>query len=100
MGTIWRFLERDRRPTVDELETLFAAFAANTRNKMPMSETTKFAIATAMRLDEIVQIEWRHLDPCSLTILVEDRKELRPRTLHALLTTQPPYSACAFTMSI
>ena len=29
------------------------------------------------RNDEIVRIEWRHLDPRSRTILVEDRKDPR-----------------------
>ncbi len=77
MGAIGRSEERDRRPTTDELEKLFAAFDANTRNTMPMSAIAKFAIATAMRLDEIVRIEWRHLDPRSRTILVEDRKDPR-----------------------
>lgn len=77
MGAIGRSQERERRPTADELEKLFAAFDANNRNTMPMTAITKFAIATAMRLDEIVRIEWRHLDPRSRTILVEDRKDPR-----------------------
>jgi integrase len=77
MGAIGRGQERDRRPTEDELKKLFADFDANTRNTMPMTAITKFAIATAMRLDEIVRIEWRHLDPRTRTILVENRKDPR-----------------------
>ncbi len=77
MGAIGPSRERDRRPTADELERLFAAFDGNARNTMPMTVIAKFAIATAMRLDEIVRIEWQHLDPRSRTILVEDRKDPR-----------------------
>lgn len=77
MGAIGRSIERDRRPTTDELDKLFVAFDSNTRSTMPMSAITKFAIATAMRLDEIVRIEWQHLDQRTRTILVEDRKDPR-----------------------
>lgn len=77
MGAIGRGQERDRRPTEDELKALFEHFDDNTRNTMPMTTITKFAIATAMRLDEIVRIEWRHLDPRTRTILVENRKDPR-----------------------
>lgn len=77
MGAIGKGEERDRRPSEEELEILFAHFDANDRNTMPMSDITKFAIATAMRLDEIVRIEWQHLDPRTRTILVRDRKDPR-----------------------
>ena len=77
MGAIGRDQERDRRPTEDELEKLFADFDANTRNTMPLTAITQFAVATAMRLDEIVRIEWRHLDPKTRTILVENHKDPR-----------------------
>jgi integrase len=77
MGAVGRGQERDRRPTADELETLFEAFDDNPRNTMPMTAIVQFAIATAMRLDEIVRIEWQHLDPRSRTILVENRKDPR-----------------------
>jgi len=77
MGAVGKGGERDRRPTPDELETLFEAFDDNPRNAMPMTAIVQFAIATAMRLDEIVRIEWRHLDARSRTILVEKRKDPR-----------------------
>jgi integrase len=77
MGAIGRGQERDRRPTQDELDTLFARFTSNQRNTLPMSEIVRFAIATAMRLDEIVRIEWRQLDARTRTILVENRKDPR-----------------------
>jgi integrase len=77
VGAIGRGQERDRRPTEEELNRLFACFDANSRNTMPMSAISKFAIATAMRLDEIARIEWRHLDHRNRTILVENRKDPR-----------------------
>lgn len=77
VGAIGRGQERDRRPTEEELGRLFAYFDANSRNTIPMSAIAKFAVATAMRLDEIARIEWRHLDHRSRTILVENRKDPR-----------------------
>jgi len=79
MGAVGKGDERDRRPTADELETLYEAFDDNPRNTMPMTTIVQFAIATAMRLDEIVRIEWRHLDARNRTILVESRKDPRKK---------------------
>jgi integrase len=77
MGAIGAPRERDRRPTPEELETLFARFASNRRDTMPMTRIVQFAIATGMRLDEIVRIEWRDLDARTRTILVRNRKDPR-----------------------
>ncbi len=77
MGAIGAPRERDRRPTSKELDTLLARFASNQRDTMPMARIVKFAIATGMRLDEIVRIEWKDLDPNTRTILVRNRKDPR-----------------------
>jgi integrase len=77
MGAVGRGQERDRRPTEDELETLFARFNSNRGTALPLATIVKFAIATAMRLDEIVRIEWKDLDARTRTILVSDRKDPR-----------------------
>ncbi len=79
MGAIGSPRERDRRPTLEELDTLFARFASNSSDTMPMATIVKFAIASAMRLDEIVRIQWQHLDERSRTILVADRKDPRKK---------------------
>lgn len=71
--------ERDRRPTDEELKRLFAHFDANLRNTIPMTRVVKFAIATAMRIDEIFRIEWETLDPRTRTVLVKDRKDPRKK---------------------
>ncbi len=77
MGAVGPPAERDRRPTSEELETLFARFASNRPKSAPMAAIVKFAIATAMRLDEIVRIEWQNLDTQTRTILIPNRKDPR-----------------------
>ena len=74
LGLIARPAERERRPTEKELTRLYAHFDANDRYTVPMTRVIKFAIATAMRIDEIFRIEWDTLDERTRTILVPDRK--------------------------
>ncbi len=62
LGLIGKGTERDRRPTRDELNRLFRCFDDNERLTLPMTRIVKFAVATAMRLDEICRVEWRDLD--------------------------------------
>jgi integrase len=71
--------ERSRRPTESELERLYAHFDANERATIPMTRIVKFAIGTAMRIDEIFRIEWDTLDQRTRTILVPDRKDPRKK---------------------
>ncbi len=79
LGLVGTADERDRRPTDKELEKLFAHFDANARNTIPMTRVVKFAIATAMRIDEIFRIEWHTLDERTRTVLVPDRKDPRKK---------------------
>jgi integrase len=79
LGLVGAADERDRRPTEKELERLFAHFDANPRYTIPMTRVVKFAIATAMRIDEIFRIEWHTLDERTRTILVPDRKDPRKK---------------------
>lgn len=79
LGLVGAADERDRRPTEKELEKLFAHFDANPRYTIPMTRVVKFAIATAMRVDEIFRIEWDTLDERTRTILVKDRKDPRKK---------------------
>ncbi|MET0181994.1 MAG: site-specific integrase, partial [Caulobacterales bacterium] len=57
LGLVGKGKERDRRPTEDELQQLFAYYDANPRQIIPMTRIIKFAIASAMREDEICRIE-------------------------------------------
>jgi integrase len=58
LGLIGAPDERDRRPTTEELDLLFQYFDANSRLTMPMTRIVQFAIATAVRQDEIMRIGW------------------------------------------
>lgn len=79
IGLIGSPQERDRRPTESELAKLFTHFDANARLTMPMTRIVQFAIASAMRQDEIFRIEWRCLDVRTRTILVPNRKDPRKK---------------------
>jgi integrase len=66
--------ERDRRPTDAELRSLVEYWAARPRQSIPMIDLILFAISTAMRLGEIVHLEWEALDEASRTITIRERK--------------------------
>lgn len=67
-----RSKERTRRPTKDELDCLCDYFDKHSR--MPMRDIIQFAVATAMRLDEIMRIRWDDLNEADKTIVIRDRK--------------------------
>lgn len=77
LGLVGAPAERARRPTEAELARLYVHFDTNERMTIPMTRVIKFAIATAMRLDEIFRIEWMTLDPRTRTIEVTNRKDPR-----------------------
>ncbi len=79
IGLVGAAKERDRRPTPDELEKLYAFFDANERLTLPMTRIVQFAIASAMRQDEIFRIQWQHLDAHNRTITVLNRKDPRKK---------------------
>ena len=72
LGLIARPAERERRPTEKELTRLYEHFDANDRYTVPMTRVIKFAIATAMRIDEIFRIEWDTPDERTRTELLQD----------------------------
>jgi integrase len=79
LGLVGAPMERDRRPTQAELERLFVHFDENERYTIPMTRIIKFAIASAMRIEEIFRVEWDKLDPRTRTIMVPDRKDPRKK---------------------
>jgi integrase len=72
--------ERDRRPTQHELDRLISAFDANPRQQIPLSRIIRFAVATAMRQDEIGRIEWADFDRENKMLLIRDRKDPRRKS--------------------
>ena len=61
-------------PTDDELKRLIAHWSPNPRQSIPMIDLTLFAVATAMRLGEIVGLQWEDLDENRRTIVIRARK--------------------------
>jgi integrase len=90
--------ERDRRPKQDELDRLIAAFEANPRQQIPLGRIIRFAVATAMRQDEICRIEWSDLDAANKMLFIRDRKDPRRKTgnhQRIPLLDVSGYDACA-----
>jgi integrase len=72
-------LKRERRPTEKEL-LLLRDYFARSRLQLPMWALVCFAIATTLRLGEIVSLRWSDLDEKRRLILVRDRKHPRLKT--------------------
>jgi integrase len=79
LGLVGKSNERDRRPTDEELEQLFGQFDGNARNTIPMSRIVKFAIATAMRQEEICRVTWDDLNTRTKMLTIRDRKDPREK---------------------
>ena len=79
LGLIAHSNERDRRPTDDELEKLVAHFDANPRQIIPMGRIIKFAVATAMRQEEIFRVTWSDLNTRTKMLTIRDRKDPRQK---------------------
>lgn len=67
--------QRDRRPTDKELDQLAGYFHAHPRLSAPMWDLCLFAMSTAMRIGEIVRIDWRDFDEQARSVMVRDRKD-------------------------
>jgi integrase len=77
LGLIGKGVERARRPTQAELDRIILYCASNPRQFIPIGRIVKFAVATAMRQDEITRIEWTDLDESNRLVTVRDRKDPR-----------------------
>jgi integrase len=73
-GRVAKPEERERRPSEKELTTLISYWSGNPRQSIPMIDLTLFAVATAMRLGEIVNLRWEDLDEATRTITIRARK--------------------------
>ena len=77
LGLVGRFMERDRRPTEDEIDAVLSYFDAKTNMIIPMGRIVRFAIATAMRQEEICKIEWHDVNLTKRIVTIRDRKDPR-----------------------
>jgi integrase len=92
-GRIAKPEERDRRPTDEELQKLIAYWSPNPRQHIPMIDIMLFAVATAMRLGEIVNLCWEDLDEKNRTILIRARKHpTKKKSNHQKVPL--PYGTC------
>lgn len=73
-GVSTKSKERERRPTTAEIEALCAHYKAKKRQVVPMPDLILFAIETAMRLNEIINLKWSDLNETDKTIIIRDRK--------------------------
>lgn len=80
LGLIGKGSERDRRPTQNELDRITAALDENPRQIIPVARIVRFAVATAMRQEEICRVEWRDFDPAARMLLIRDRKDPRKKS--------------------
>lgn len=79
LGLIGTSMERDRRPTEDELSRLLAYFRYRERQLIPMERVVKFAIATAMRQEEITRLMCEDFTPSGPSVLIRQRKHPRDK---------------------
>jgi integrase len=71
--------EREREPTPAELEQLFIHWRSNARQVIPMATLCAFALATAMRQDEICSILLEDMNAEERTVIIRDRKDPRKK---------------------
>jgi integrase len=79
LGLVGHSKERDRRPTEDEIEQLITYFETNPRLVIPMGRIVRFAIATAMRQEEICRVTWGDLNLRTRMLTIRDRKDPRSK---------------------
>lgn len=79
LGLVGKSNERDRRPTEEELARLFAHWDGNDRQLIPMSRIVQFAIASAMRQEEICRVTWNDLNARTKMLVIRDRKDPREK---------------------
>jgi integrase len=80
LGLVGKGNERDRRPTQDEIDRIIARSDLTPKLTIPLGRIVRFAIATAMRLDEICRVAWDDFDPDHKMLLVRDRKDPRRKS--------------------
>jgi len=77
MGMASRSKERDRRPTLDELDRLmdhFGEMHLRRPSSIPMQKIIAFAVFSTRRQEEITRIRWADLDEEGQRVLVRDMK--------------------------
>jgi len=79
LGLVGRGIERDRRPTQAELDSIIRHLEGNNRLLIPVARIVRFAVATGMRQAELCRIRWADVDEQRRTVIVRDRKDPRKK---------------------
>jgi integrase len=79
LGLVGKSNERDRRPTDEELARLIEHFDKGRYQTLPMGRIIKFAVATAMRQEEICRVKWSDLAVRTKMLMIRDRKDRREK---------------------
>lgn len=79
LGLVGKSNERDRRPTDAELDAIITHLEANPLLTIPVGRIVRFAVATAMRLDEICRVTWDDYNPRTKMLFIRDRKDPRKK---------------------
>lgn len=77
LGIISRSLQRDRRPTLDELDKLLGHFIERRKKApqaLPMHKVIVFALFSTRRQEEITRIAWKDFQKEHKRVLVRDMK--------------------------
>lgn len=91
LGIIKKGGERNRRPTIDELNKLmdhFVTVESRRNGILPMTKIIPFAIFSTRRQEEIVTIKWKDFDKDR--VLVRDMKTPGDKTGNNVLCDLPP----------
>lgn len=72
--------ERDRRPTQDELDRIIRLHDDNPKQTIPLGRIVKFAVATALRQEEICTLLWADVDFSAQLAVVRNRKDPRRKS--------------------
>lgn len=77
LGIISKSNERDRRPTLDELDLIMTHYTDRQRRRpdsLPMTRLIGFAIFSTRRQEEITRITWADLEEDHSRVMVRDMK--------------------------
>jgi integrase len=93
LGIVGRSKQRNRRPTLEELDKLFRYYAVaeeKRQDMIPMRKVILFAIFSTRRQEEITRIKWKDLDPQKSEIIVRDMKNPGEKIGNDVQTTLTP----------
>ncbi len=88
-----RVRERDRRPTLEELDKIMVHFGERLKRRpssIPMQKIIGFAIFSTRRLEEISRILWKDLDMQGSRVWVRDMKNPGEKIGNDVLCDLPP----------